>query len=75
MAEASRFRRRSRSASDGAEAGVEDSAGVFEMERSLDIALTVKQLFGPGTVDQRGRRARPELTPIPSLANPWPHDH
>jgi hypothetical protein len=46
MAEASRFRRRSRSASDGAEVGVEDSAGVFEVEGSLDIALTVKQLFG-----------------------------
>jgi hypothetical protein len=72
MAEASRFRRRSRSASDGAEAGVDDSAGVFEVEGSLDIALTVKQLFGPDTFDQRWRRARPGLTPIPfpSLANP-----
>ena len=48
MAEASRFRRRSRSASDGAEVGVEDSAGVFEVEGSLDIALTVKQVFGRG---------------------------
>ena len=54
MAEASRFRRRSRSASDSAEAGVEDSAGVFEVEGSLDIALAVKQLLGLDTVDQRG---------------------
>ena len=52
MAEASRFRRRSRSASDSAEAGVEDSAGVFEVEWSLGIALTDKQLFGLDTVDQ-----------------------
>ena len=64
MAEASRFRRRSRSASDTAEAGVEDSAGVFEAEGSLDIALVVKQLFGPDTVDNDGGGARPELTPI-----------
>jgi hypothetical protein len=51
MAEASRFRRRSRSASDSAEAGVEDSAGVFEIEGSLDIALEVRQLFGRDAVD------------------------
>jgi hypothetical protein len=38
MAEASRFKRRSRSASDSSGAGVEDSAGVFEAEGSLDIA-------------------------------------
>ena len=54
MAEASRFRRRSRSASDGAEVGVEDSAGVFEVEGSLDIALTVRQLFGLDTAASDG---------------------
>jgi len=68
MAEASRFRRRSRSASDSAEAGVEDSAGVFEVEGPLDIALTVKQLFGLDTVDQLWRTARPEVTTNPFLA-------
>jgi len=43
MAEASRFRRRSRSASGNTGAGVEDSAGVFEVEGPFDIALAVKQ--------------------------------
>jgi hypothetical protein len=47
MAEASRFRRRSKSTSGSAEAGVEDSVGVFEAVGSLDIALVVKQLSGP----------------------------
>ena len=47
MAEASRFRRRSKSTSGSAGVGVEDSLGVFEAEGSLDIALVVKQLSGP----------------------------
>jgi hypothetical protein len=38
MADASRLRRRSRSASDSAGVDVEDSAGVLEAEGSLDIA-------------------------------------
>lgn len=57
MAEASRFRRRSRSASDSAEAGVENSAGVFEVEGSLDIASAVKDMS-----TKRRRRTRPEMT-------------
>ena len=45
MAEASQFKRRSRSPSNSAEAGVDDSVDVFEAEGSFDIALVVKKLL------------------------------
>lgn len=67
MAEASRFRRRSRSASDGAEVGVDDPAGVFEAEGSLDIALVVKQVSGPDAVDNDGGTARTDTNFFPSF--------
>ena len=65
MAEASRLRRRSKSASDSTEAGVEDSAGVFEVDGSLDIARSINDGHGPTSTEGKLRFV---FLPNPAMA-------